>query len=289
MIVKILYFILSYYILSKLYFSNLLFFLDLFSSLLTFLVKFFIKKRIDVINYNLNLVLPNLTLKKRKKIINQFIKLSIMNFLLALHQRFIFNCQLINNFYDDINIPKEFYQDVKEKKVVIALSHFGLYYDFVGFHYISKCSLACMYKMSNKWIENIIYKSPNYGSNILPIKNNKLWELMNTKNDVISIPCDQKANTTKKKIKFLNQETTFHYSAVDIHKITKRALWLYLTYYDEKLKKIKIQLIPISRHYDVKQSKIKLTQTLANILTDIIINNPEQYFWIHDRFNSGLL
>ena len=178
--------------------------------------------------------------------------------------------------------------DKSKNGIILALGHYGLYYDFAGFNFISKSTLACIYKMNNEWLEKFIYKSSKYGSNILPIRHDQLGKLMNTKNEIIMIPCDQKANTKKKKINFLNQETNFHYSIVDIHKITKRSLWLYLPYYDFDKKKINIKLIPIAREYNIKNSKSDILQKLATELTKEILQNPDQYFWIHDRFKSGL-
>ena len=68
MIIKFIYFIFTFYLLLKLYFNNLLYCLDIISELFTFLLKIFFKKRVKIINYNLNIVDPNL-IKYNKKIL----------------------------------------------------------------------------------------------------------------------------------------------------------------------------------------------------------------------------
>ena len=39
---------------------------------------------------------------------------------------------------------------------------------------------------------------------------------------------------------------------------------------------------------DFLNKKKEITQQIADLITERVLKNPEQYFWYHDRFNSGL-
>ena len=95
--------------------------------------------------------------------------------------------------------------------------------------------------------------------------------------------CDQK---TKKinSIRFLNQIVAFHTTPVEIHKATKRAIWVWFMHYDFGKKKFQVISIPVQRDYDETDSMIIL-QRIVDVLSDQILANPEQYLWLHNRFN----
>ena len=232
MLYLFIFLIISFFIFLKyLYFVYLLHFLDYIASFLAYFLVL-IKKDDKIIEKNLNLVFNNKLTKKQKQTLKYTsFKLNSLNILYALHQRFIFNKSILNNFFDNNNLNQDFIYDMKKNGIILALGHYGIFYDFAGINYNLKGKIACVYKMDNKFFENIIYKSKNYKDRVLPIKYNNLGNLMRNKYDIIAIPCDHK-NKSNKKIKFLNQITGFHYSVVDIHKITKRSLWCYFGKYN---------------------------------------------------------
>ena len=284
MIIELIIILVLFLILKWIYFNNLLVFLDLIASVSNLLNYYFVKYRYQVVEYNLNRVFPNISKNKFNEIYYYSTKLFILNSLIAIHQRFIIDTNYLTKYYNKVDIPDELKEDLKNNKVIFAMAHYGIYYDFSTFVNLYKFRLACAYKMKNNIIEKLIYKSDLYKNRVLPLRHNILGSLIDNNYDIITIPTDQKANQKKEKIMFLNQETNFHYSVADIHKATKRSIWIFFSYYDFRNQKMNIELIPITN----LNKKREITQQIADLITERALKYPEQYFWHHDRFNSGL-
>ena len=283
MIIELIIILVLFLILKWIYFNNLLVFLDLIASVSNLLNYYFVKYRYQVTEYNLNRVFPNISKNKFNEIYYYSTKLFILNSLIAIHQRFIIDTNYLTKYYNKVDISDELKEDIKNNKVIFATAHYGIYYDFSSYYYFIS-TLAPVYKMKNNLIENIVYNSNKFKNKILPIRHDKLGSLINNDYKSIYIVTDQKANSKKDKIKFLNQETNFHYSVADIHKATKRSIWYFSSYYDFTNQKMNIELIPIKNLHKKKE----ITQQIADLITERVLKNPEQYFWHHDRFNSGL-
>jgi lauroyl/myristoyl acyltransferase len=274
--------VITYLFINYIYLNNLLYFIDLLATSFAYILRIF-KVRDKVMQYNLGLVFPNMDQDKKDLIKFRSCKLFLMNILIVLHQRFIIDTDYLMKYYDNINIPNDLKDDLKKNKVIFAVAHLGIYYDFSSCYKLIS-PLSCIYKMKYEFIEKFIYGSNKFKNKILPIKHDKLGELINNEYPSMCIPCDQKSNS--KEIYFLKQKVKFHDSVTKIHKITKRSIWVCICYYDFNLRKIKMKLIPIERIYN--SSNKNITQKIADIMTKEILENPDQYFWLHDRFNSNL-
>ena len=280
MIIELIIILVFFLILKWIYFNNLLFFLDLIADIVANI--YLLIADTNYINNNIIKII-NIESEKLKIIKFKTIKLFILNSLIAIHQRFIIDTNYLTKYYNKVNIPDELKEDIKNNKVIFAMAHYGIYYDFSSYYYFIS-TLAPVYKMKNNLIENIVYNSNKFKNKILPIRHDKLGSLINNDYKSIYIVTDQKANSKKDKIKFLNQETNFHYSVADIHKATKRSIWYFSSYYDFTNQKMNIELIPIKNLHKKKE----ITQQIADLITERVLKNPEQYFWHHDRFNSDL-
>lgn len=265
------------------YFNHLLFFLDLISDLIA-RVNVLIKIRFKVVEFNLKKVFPNISNSKINDIYFYSTKLFFLNSLIAIHQRFLIDTNYLTKYYNSVIIPNELKDDLKNNKVIFAMGHLGIFYDFSSaYFFISE--LACVYKINNKFFENLLYDCSKFEKKILPIKHDKLGSLLNNEYKSLYIVTDQKTSNKKKnKIMFLNQETNFHYSVADIHKVTKRKIWFFFCFYDFKNKKLNLELKPIKNLNEKKN----IVQKIADLITERALKYPEQYFWHHDRFNSGI-
>ena len=175
--------ILSYFFIKFIYFRHLLFFIDLIADIIT-RIALLLKVRNDVIEYNLNLVFPNMIDHKYtssfKEIKFKSTKLFIINMLIALHQRFVIDTDCLLKYYHDINslnIPPDLKDDLKRNKVIFALAHYGIYYDFTSAYKLIS-PLSCIYKMKYEFVERLVYDSNKFENKILPIKHDRLGHLI---------------------------------------------------------------------------------------------------------------
>jgi len=286
MIILVILFLLIIIFFKFIYFNNLILFIDYQAQILTYIFVF-LKLRYKVVEYNLNKVLPDLEKKEISKIYFNSSKLSIMNSLIAMHQRFMIDRDYLSRYYDPFEIPDELKHDLKNNKVIFALGHCGIYTDYnTNYQLISP--LSWIYKINNKFFEKFFYIFDGLENKILSIKHDKLSNYIYNEYPSMYVNCDQKANTKKDNIIFLKQNTNFHYSVADIHNVTKRSIWFYFNKYNLKKKRFSIEIIPIIRYHSYKNRKKDIMQKIADLITERAIKYPEQYFWHHDRFNSGL-
>jgi lauroyl/myristoyl acyltransferase len=252
----------------------------------------FIPYRDKTIGYNLDLI----GIKKDEQTTIKFRckKLFYLNAFIALHQRFLINTDLLAKYYPDFQSPAEFKEDVRLKKVVIVMPHFGIFYDFASINYLTGYSLALVYKVVHTWIKDIIFSSDAYKNKIIPLylRNYKQY-LRNLKNgnptidgcDAIVVLCDQKGGRVP--VQYLGQPVLWHSSPVDIHKQTKRAIWAYFCHYDFQKQQFRPTFIPIVRQYNPETSIADISQKMADVFTEAIRAQPEQYFWLHNRFQQN--
>lgn len=252
------------------------------SIMLTPLILFFTEKHKRLTYQNLDLVFNNkLSLYQKKHLLNKSMNLLILNILIALSQRFLINNNYLLKKYKKSFLPIKLKDDIKNKKILILQSHFGIFTDYSTYYNMIN-NLAFIYKMKNKLIENYFYKTNNFSNKLLPIKNNKITEYLNNKVNSIFINIDHK-NKNSNKYNFLNQFTSFHESAANIHKITKRSIWIMIPKFNFEEISIDLEFIPVQRDYDNTPKKI-ITQNIADIFSKEILNSPEQYLWNFKRF-----
>jgi lauroyl/myristoyl acyltransferase len=271
----------------KLYFHYLLYILDRISYVTAWLALPFFDKG-DIMGYNLRLVgqTPSSDIKFKS------LQLFVLNILIALHQRFLSKKDSLLKHYIYEDVPEEFRTDLKNRKCIIALAHYGIFYDFTSLQKHFDILLAPVFKLPTS-SERLVFGKV---TSIYPINLNLFKNYMTeiykgqisnniiNKQDIIGIVCDQKGNTKNKPVvEFLGQKVHFHSSPVDIHKVTRRAIWGYFCRYDFDRKKIIMSLVPIKRTRDDTDVQV-IMQTMSTTLTKEIIGYPEQYFWKHDRF-----
>ena len=279
--IKIFIFVCIIYLILRLLIRNyLLEILYYTSRIFTPLILFFFKKHKRLTWKNLDLVFNN-SLSNNQKIylLYKSMNLLILNILMALIQRFLFNKDYMIKNYKSLKIPQELKDDVKNNKIIIAMMHYGIFYDFTTYYKILG-SLTFIFKSNElKFIFNEI------NLNIVPIEYKNIvnnYEKLFDKN-IIYLVCDHKKIDKNKKYNFLNQSTSFHESAANIHKITKRSIWIMVPKFNFKEISIDLEFIPVQREYDNTPKKI-ITQNIADIFTNKILNSPEQYLWNFKRF-----
>ena len=263
----------SIYLLYLLYWQYLIYILDALAHCCAF-----IKIRKNVVAYNLNMVLPEA--KNHKDIEFKSLKLSYLNAFIALHQPYLMNRDSLSKRYI-YEIPAALKSDIRSNKALLALAHYGIFYDFSSAYQILKNPIASVYKMKNTYLEKWMFHGSALKGKIFGIKHDKLHQHLNHPYRIISLPCDHKGKHVRGT--FLNRETKIHSSPADLHKISKRALWVYFCKYDFTRKKIIVSFVPVER-YVTSRSKCEIAQQVADIFTKAIKAQPEQYFWIHNRF-----
>ena len=137
-------------------------------------------------------------------------------------------------------------------------------------------------------LNNHIYPN-NYNINTkyIEIGKNTTKKLLDIKKEITLLGCDQKpfTNTKNKKILFLNNYVDFHYGPANISLKTNKKIWYIYFKYCLKNKKNYWYFTNISDQLSINSSSYEITQKIAEVLTNDIITNPEQYFWVHNRFN----
>jgi lauroyl/myristoyl acyltransferase len=279
--IKIFIFVCIIYLILKLLIKNYL--LKIFyyiSIMLTPLILFFTEKHKRLTCKNLDLVFNNsLSINQKINLLYKSMNLLILNILIALSQRFLFDKDYMIKNYKLLKIPSELKSDVKNNKIIIAMMHYGIFYDFTTYFKILG-SLTFIFKNNGlKFIFNEI------NLNIIPIEYKNVvnnYEKLFDKN-IIYLVCDHKKIDKNQKYNFMNQSTSFHESAANIHKITKRSIWIMIPKFNFEEISIDLEFIPVQRDYDNTPKKI-ITQNIADIFSKEILNSPEQYLWNFKRF-----
>jgi lauroyl/myristoyl acyltransferase len=282
-----------------LYFKYLIQILDLIAHGVAHLIIRFCPYRMNIVDMNLKLVFPANTVERNTEIKFKSTKLAVLNGLLALHQRFlIYEATWMTNLIQDtshMNFTK-FYQDYEKHKILLLLPHYGTFYNMTTLFNVFQVPTVITYKIDYKFIEKILFqchtfKDKIFGVNQTAFKSyikdlnrgtpSDLTHFVSSKN--IIVLCDQKSNK-KNLVKFLNQWTPFHTTPVDIHKITGHSLWVTFLKYDFQAKKIHHEVVPIQSERDDTDPLI-LVQRIADVFSAKILADPEQYYWLHNRFN----
>ena len=283
----ILYLIPGFFILYQLYWFYLLHVFDFIASGLAYIYIYFGKERNSVINYNLKLCLPGKTKKEYEKIKYLSVKVSLINGLLALHQRFLLNGDTLLPYVK--KTQDKF--DVNDEKRICLFSHYGIYYHPVTLKNLYG-SVSFLFKTIRKkqtsFFENYFFNKQLFNKNkIYPYLHHEFKSCIKNldKFKNIYLVCDQKGiNSFDKYITFLNQKVNnFHSSPAILSKALNLPIYLIVCKYDfdnicfsHKIEKLDI--LPEDSTHDI-------TQKIASLFTEEILNAPEQYLWSHKRFS----
>jgi lauroyl/myristoyl acyltransferase len=234
-------------------------------SYLIALVLYYLDIRKDIIEYNLNEVFPNITKNKMNKIRFKSIKYFLINLFICINQ-YLFYDSFLLKYYD-----KKKY--ILQKKSILVLPHFGIFYDFTSLYNQTKLSLYGIYKGK--------FNLPHNSNKIKCVKHNKIdFTDMNNYN-IIETPIDQKSSNGIK-VEFLGKEVKFHTTLIKYSILFKRNIFIYYVHFNDKKYKLIQRFIKINTN---NKKLEEIVQEIASKMTNIIKNNPEQYLWLHNRFN----
>lgn len=228
-----------------------------------FLYYFNVRK--DIIEYNLNIVFPDINKEELDKIRFNSYKYYILNIFIFLNQ-YLFSNSLLLKYYKNKKLKFQ-------NKSFVILLHLGIFYDFMSFIKQSNKSFYGVYKgkidlqFSSKKIKCVKHNKINFE------------EIDNYYN--IYTPIDQKTYRGTEII-FLNKKVKLNDTLLKYSIQKKRDLYLYYCIIDEKNYKINQKIIKIN--YEGKDIK-NLIQEISDKMTFYIKKYPNQYLWLHNRFD----
>ena len=280
------------YILCNIYIYNLLFFLDIISTGFAYFITYTnilkYKKKHNIKGYyniildkNIELICKEKKKSEKNKIKFNTIKLFILNIFISLSQKIINNYKLFSSVIDNSQHDDKFINDIKNNKIILVGFHYGIYYDYSYLFSKFNYNTLSIIKLKNEFIKNIIFDNNSTKNNIGILNNNFINNIFNDY-PINCIICDQHNNRSIK-YQFLNNKALFNSYPADIHKITKRSIWCTYSKYDLINKKIIVKIVPIQRKYD-NTPKTEIMKKIIDIFDNEIINNPEQYNLLYNKF-----
>ena len=253
-----------------------------YANKLGFLCYRFLKIRQKEARKNISIAFPKISSRKRENILKntyRFFIYSSMQFL-----------SLPKSIYDsNISVNGEQYlkQALKKNKGVLLVSgHFGLWELLLGWFGINKYPLLLIgQKQKNdgadKFINELREKS---GVKILPRKSS--LELMYSaleKNDILALASDQDAKKGGVFVNFFGVKASTPKGVALFHLKSKSPI-IFVTCHMESFNNYILNILPIKTHE--KSDIISITRSYTNMLEDIVLKFPEQYFWFHRRFKT---
>ena len=241
--------------------------------------------RRKIAKYNIELVFPEYSESKVNNILFKSTKIAVINLITGNFGRLMY---LTNHYRSiDINIPQQMLKDIDKNGIILVGSHFGLFLDIRYLGLLINRKINVIHKTLGI-LTNFILPN-NYFNNIKYIQKKKKCsifdQLLDIKKEVIMLACDQKSHNDKQKIKFLNQMVSFHYGPTVLSLKHNKSIWSCKNLYDLENKKSYWTFTNISSQLSTESSPYEITQKIADVLTQDILKHPEQYFWLHDRFN----
>ena len=242
--------------------NYLVLFINLLSYIFAIIYYFLKLKKNKIVNKNLNLVFNNISFIRKQSIIINCYKNFIFNIIIALLQ-YLFGDSFLHKYYSKKSF--KIY-----KKIQLILCHFGMFYDPSTASKLFDKRVSCVYKGNFDFYIN---------KNIKMFQHNKInFDKLN-KYDIIFTSIDRRGNNLPK-VFFLNQELSFHNKLVKISLLENRDLYFYYVKINWNNLEVKLEKIE-KENRDLKE----IIQIIADKMTEIIINNPEQYLWNYNRFN----
>jgi len=288
------------YLMHALYFTYLIHILDFIAHIGAIVFLKVAPFRVQIIDANLKLVFPENTPERNAEIKFLSTKLSILTLFVGLHQRFLIdNRAWMDNYtpYDRDDLFAEIRADYAYKKAIFITPHYGFFYDMTSLYNLWRMNAVVFYDIPSKMVERFIFGCRRFVG-ILTGRNKDLFKkymkdlytgkespetaFINAQPALVMV-CDQKS-VKQNATRFLGQVVPFHTTPVDVHKRTKRAIWVWFFTYDFRNKRIIHEAYPIQRECDGTDPQV-IVQRIADAFSEKIQANPEQYFWLHNRFN----
>ena len=237
-----------------------------------------------IAKYNIKLVFPEYSESKVNNILFKSTKITVINLISGILGRLLY---LTDHYHSiDVNIPDQMLKDIDKNGIILVGSHFGLFLDIRYLGFFTNKKITVIHKSlkiltpficPNNCFNNIKYYQMKKGFSIFE-------QISNIKKEVVMLACDQKSHNGKQKINFLNQLVSFHYGPAVLSLKNNKSVWSCKNLYDLENKKSYWTFTDITNKCQ-NNTDFDLTQKIADILTQDILEHPEQYFWLHDRFN----
>ena len=271
MITYLLYLFL-FWILYKIYFYNLIFFLDNLSTLLGYIYLKVHSKRSRIIESNLNRIFPNITKKKVQEIKTKSTKLFFLNILMCLHQRFLIKNDFLVHNFENPKINKE-----KLQNSIFVMAHYGIFWHPI---IVKKLfgPVSFIFKDFSSFLKNIIIPKKKFiDFDCIPYSHNEVSNILSQKKKTNIYIVSDHITKNGTLVKFLNHEVKLYNSPITLHKLTKLPIYIYFCRYNFEKTKMIQEIIPLENKQ--RENVATLVQKIADIFTEEIIKNPEQYLW----------
>ena len=253
--------------------------IDFIATIITTIFCFCKKSKyyLNIVN-NLDNVFTELPLKEKNKILYSSTKVTIMNIIIGLLGRLLYKFTYFRNSVE-FNIPNNFYNDISTNGVLLLGCHNSLWYTgliLLGEYCKRNFLIVTIYK---KYINNLLYPKNFYKNIQFSNKNdpNSINLLNLSRKEIIIMLCDQHSRSGYSNINFLKHQVKFHKGPEIIQKETNRDIWIVNLNY----KNYKIFLNIYKLNLDSNKST---TQNIADEFNKIILNNPNEYLWMYNRF-----
>ncbi len=183
-------------------------------------------------------------------------------------------------------IPKNLLDDINNNGVILVTPHLGIYSTAKYFGYFTEKNIYCLHK-NQKLLNSLSFPNNFYKKcKFIPV-GDSFNDLLNLKGGSIILACDQKAHNFKEKYQFLNKSVYFHNGPASLKLKTERKIWYIDIIYNFDNRCQDFFFKDISSQLKKNPTKQEITQKIADVFSERIISFPEQYFWMHDRFNLG--
>lgn len=264
-----------------------LYLIEFIASILASIYCFLKVHRYKLIEKNIKYIFPEKENKEIKEIAYKSTKITIMNYLVGLFGQLLYKYSYYFNTIK-YNIPEEIKEDIERNGIILVGSHFSLFLNgAVYFGTIFDCMVNILV-VYQRYVNDIIYAKIYKKSNFINYsKGSSLNTLKKLNgNDILILGCDHKVNNENyPSVMLLNKNVKFPVGPGYLIKNSNRKLWSFNFYYDEKNKETILNLQKIN--VNDSDTIDSISQKIADNFSQLILNNPEQYYWIHDRFNLG--
>lgn len=265
-----------------------LYLIEFIASILASIYCFLKVHRYKLIEKNIKYVFPEKETKEVKAIAYKSTKVTFMNYLVGLFGQLLYKYSYYFNTIK-YKIPEEIKEDIERNGIVLVGSHYSLFLNSaIYFGIICNC-VTNLIVVNQGIVHNLLYPKGLYKNynHILFKKGQTLNNIIkNNSKDIIGLACDHRVNNENyPNVMLLNKNVKFPVGPGYLIKNTNRKLWSFNFYYDEKNKKTILNLQKIN--VNDSDTIDSISQKIADNFSQLILNNPEQYYWIHDRFKLG--
>lgn len=227
---------------------------------------------------NIKKVFPELSDLQRSKILYSSTKVTLMNIIIGLLGRLLYKFTYFRNSVE-FKIQNNFYNDISTNGVLLLGCHNSLWYTgliLLGEYCKRNCLIVTIYK---KYVNSFLYPKNFYKNMEFSNKNdpNSINLLNLSRKEIIIMLCDQHSGRGYSNINFLNHQVKFHKGPEIIQNKTNRNIWIVNLNYNNYKVHINIYKLNLD-------SNKSTTQNIADEFNKIILNNPNEYLWVYNRF-----